>query len=223
MTQMSNVPELETALARARQKRAEEADALAAPHSGGMDAYFAADEAVLMVERALAAARGEAHAVPIDFPARWSAGAPLPHLLRNDHRAILLFVVEQSDPVWDGTTVRIVGPATEADIAMVEFTQCVSAKLGMPNDEAFHGHPLAGRGLRVYGAFEVVFSPWIAELAAINAVHPRDDPASWAELRHFILGFHDSTFECVARGFRVETKRGSIADLLEEACRRLVA
>jgi hypothetical protein len=93
----------------------------------------------------------------------------------------------------------------------------------MPNDEAFHGHPLAGRGLRAYGAFEVVNSPWTAELAAINAVHYRDDPASWAQLSHFILGFHDSTFECVARAFRVATRRSSIAEALTEACRKLIA
>lgn len=223
MTQSASIPELEVALARAKQRRREAADALAGPLSGGgMEAYFAADEELLMVERALAAARREPHAVPIAFPVRWSAGAPLPHLLRSDNRTLLLFVVEEVDPNWDGKSARIVGPTTEREIAVVEFYQCASAKLGMPNDEAFHGHPLAGRGLRVYGAFEIVNSPWTAELAAINAVHSRDRPESWSELTHFLLGFHDSTFECVARGFHVETHRGTIADALVEACRRLV-
>ena len=223
MTASARIEALQAALAAAREQRTEAGLALLGPDAGGdIEAYRAADDVVLMTERALAAARGEAHAVPIAFPVRWSTGAPLPHLLINDHRAVLLFIVEDLDPDWDGTWVRIVGPTTEAEVAVVEFENCASAKLGMPNDEAFHGHPLTGRGLRAYGAFEVVDSAWIAELAAINAVHPGDRPESWSELTHFILGFHDSTFECVARAFRVETRRGTIADMLEEACRRLV-
>ena len=223
MMESATIRELESALASARERLREAGLALAGPYAeGAIEAYRAADDELLMVQRALAAARGEAHAVPIDFPVRWSSGAPLPHLLRSDNRTLLLFVLEDVDPGWDGSFPRIVGPTTERDIAVVEFDQCVSAKLGMPNDEAFHGHPLAGRGLRVYGAFEIVNSGWIAELAAINAVHPKDDPATWSGLTHFILGFHDSTFECVALRFRVETRRGSIADALTEACRRLV-
>jgi hypothetical protein len=224
MTQSATIRELEAALASATERRKEAGLALAGPYAeGAIEAWRAADDALLMVERALAAARGQAHAVPIAFPLRWSTGAPLPHLLRSDRRTLLLFVLEDVDPGWDGSFPRIVGPMTERDIAVVEFDQCVSAKLGMPNDEAFHGHPLAGRGLRVYGAFEVVNSAWTAELAAINAVHSKDDSATWSGQTHFILGFHDSTFECVARGFRVETRRGSIADALVEACRRLIA
>jgi hypothetical protein len=91
----------------------------------------------------------------------------------------------------------------------------------MPNDEAFHGHPLMGRGLHAYGAFRVVNSPWIAELASINAVHERDDPQLWSGLTHYLLGFHDSTFECFAAGFNVDVRRGSIVETLKELCGRL--
>lgn len=223
MTHEAAIGDLEAALADAQRRLDVAGRALIEPHSSlDREAYLAADEALLIAERALAAGRGEAHAVPIDFPVRWSTGAPLPHLVQNDHRTLLLFVAEDVDPSWDGSWVRIVGPKTEREIAVVEFERCASAKLGMPNDEAFGGHPLARRGLRAYGAFKVVNSPWIAELAAINAVHPRDDPDAWFKLTHFILGFHDSTFECVAHDFRLERRRGSIADVLGEACRRLV-
>ncbi|HEV2816553.1 MAG TPA: hypothetical protein VGW40_04955 [Allosphingosinicella sp.] len=223
MTHDAAIEELEAALAAAQRQLEEAGRALIAPHSSRQrEAYLAADEALLSAERALAAARGEAHAAPIAFPVRWSTGAPLPHLLQNDHRTLLLFVVEDVDPDWDGSWVRVVGPATEAEIALVEFEGCASAKLGMPNDEAFRGHPLIGRGLHAYGAFKVVHSAWIAELAAINSVHPMDRPETWSRLTHFILGFHDSTFECVARDFRLETRRGSIADALAQACRRMV-
>lgn len=35
----------------------------------------------------------------------------------------------------------------------------------------------------------------------MNAVHPRHSSANYDSLRHFIITFHDSTFECVARDF----------------------
>ena len=41
-------------------------------------------------ERALAAARNEAHAVPPEFPVQWDVGAPLPHpfIVETGHGAI---------------------------------------------------------------------------------------------------------------------------------------
>ena len=44
---------------------------------------------VLDLERQLAAAKGEPHAMPFDFPVRWDVGAPLPHLFANDYQALL--------------------------------------------------------------------------------------------------------------------------------------
>ncbi len=35
----------------------------------------------------------------------------------------------------------------------------------------------------------------------MNSVHPCHRPEGYAKLRHFVLAFHDSTFECVARGY----------------------
>lgn len=56
-----------------------------------MEKFTAARAAVLQAERNLAAAKGEQYAVPIEFPVSWDTGAPLPHLLQNDHRTILTF------------------------------------------------------------------------------------------------------------------------------------
>jgi hypothetical protein len=41
-------------------------------------------------------------------------------------------------------------------------------------------------------------SPWIAALERRNRVHRLHDPERFASRRHFILPFHDSTFECIA-------------------------
>ena len=81
---------------------------------------------------------------------------------------------------------------------------CVSAKLGDPNDEVFSGHPLQGKGLEAYAAQRVVNSRWLKEIETINSVHPQYRPAMWRDLQHFIFWFHDSTFECLARSFKVE-------------------
>ncbi|MCB1044718.1 MAG: hypothetical protein KDC35_17375 [Acidobacteria bacterium] len=65
-------------------------------------------------------------------------------------------------------------------------------------------------------------SPWIKELQAINSVHDRYNPAYWHELHHYILGFHDSTFECVARGFSVEKLELSFSEALTKATNRIL-
>lgn len=120
----------------------------------------------------------EPFAVPCDFPVKWDVGAPLPFLLCNDYRTFLTFYLNEPDPNWDGTYVTVVDPASSeaASLCLVTFNNCVSAKLGHPNDEAQHGHLLAGRGAEGYTAQIVRNSPWIGEVAKINSVHPNDDP-----------------------------------------------
>jgi len=41
----------------------------------------------------------------------------------------------------------------------------------------------------------------------MNAVHPRHSDAHFAALRHFVLTFHDATFECVAASYSVSKRR----------------
>ncbi|HEX8913437.1 MAG TPA: hypothetical protein VF796_13835 [Humisphaera sp.] len=217
--------DLETRLAAATERLSRAAAALAPKHKGGeWEEYRAAYAAVLPLERAVAAAKGEPYADPVNFPVRWCTGAPMPHLLVNDGRALLAFLVERDDPAWDGTYVTLRSPADGAaePLALVAFEGCVSAKLGAPNDEVFRGHPLSGRGLDPYTAQEVRNSPWLAELERINSVHHCYDHKRWAGLHHYVFWFHDTTFECVARSFEVELLEASFADVLALACRRLV-
>jgi hypothetical protein len=200
--------------------------ALAPKHKGGeMEEYFSAHNALLEAERALASKQGEPYAVPVEFPVQWDTGAPLPHVLMNDHKTLLLFLLNESDPAWDGSYVNIVSPNTSEpeSLALVEFMACHSAKLGSPNDEVNQGHPLHGKGYQGYSALRVINSPWIKELQAINSVHRQYDPSRWGGLSHYILGFHDTTFECVARSFSVEKIRMSFPEALAFATRRLTA
>ena len=206
----------------AQRLKAARGTAHAALKSADLHAYWAAQEQVLRLERETAAAKGEEYAEPFGFPVEWDVGAPMPHLLVNDHGALLAFHVRNVDPNWDGTTVAVAGTSGPEPIALVEFEWCTAAKLGDPNDEVFHGHPLHGRGLEGYTAQVVRNSRWIAELERINSVHACYRPERWRDLNHYVFWFHDSTFECVARSYKVETRVGTMDDVLAEMCRRVL-
>jgi hypothetical protein len=146
-----------------------------------------------------------------DVP-RSSVGAPNPMVLAGEHDVMLSFCLEDTSNGWDGTSVRIVGIDTEGEaVAVVRFKRCSAHMLGPPNDEAFGGHPLAARGLRPYGAFEIKDSSWIRRLEKMNAVHRYHDKSRFMrDKKHFVFSFHDTTFECVAEGFTVEVFTGSV-------------
>jgi hypothetical protein len=219
------IDDLESALRQAKARQSKAIAALAPKHRAGeVEEFNAARTAVLQAERNLAAAKGEEYAVPIEFPVRWDTGAPLPYLLQNDYRTFLALFLHTVDPNWDGTYVNVRNPSSELSekLALVEFERCVCTKMGTPNDEVLHGHPLYGKGLAGYEAMAVENSNWLKELEKINSVHEAYNPESWRGLKHYILPFHDSTFECVARGFKVETFLLPVSDLLSDVCKRLV-
>lgn len=108
-------------------------------------------------------------------------GAPEPVVLAEDGNVVLSY---RSEP-----------EATK--IAFVKFTGCQWHSFGPPNDETLASHPLYSRGVGYYGFYEVVASSLIREMERRNS-HPRRDAKSASGLRHFILTFHDNTFECAA-------------------------
>src|SRR6185503_4547771 len=115
--------------------------------------------------------------VELDGMPQSSVGAPLPVVLSDEFRALLVYIVQDTAPDWDGTSVRIVDPGTPGEpLALVEFNGYWSYMFGGPNDEAFHGHPLATRGLHPYGAFQIENSSWIRQLEKMNSVHPSHKP-----------------------------------------------
>jgi len=160
--------------------------------------------------------------VELDETPQSAVGAPLPVVLSDEHTLLLAYIVEASTPVWDGTSVRIVGPDTfDERLALVEFSRYHSFMFGSPNDEAFAGHPLASRGLHPYAAFEVQNSSWVRQLEQMNSVHPSHRAERFQRLKHFVFAFHDSTFECIAEGYAISDHQGSLQLLLPEMQRRL--
>jgi len=149
-------------------------------------------------------------------------GAPLPFIISNDLDLVLLYVVSKKDPNWDGIYVNVVTSINkDLPIAIVNFLSPHAHIFGPPNDETFAGHPLAERGLKPYSVSEVIDSSWIRKLGRMNSVHLMHNPESFEELRHFVFAFHDTTFECVAKSFKVDIFRGSIRSAVESAMKLL--
>lgn len=172
---------------------------IATQGNAALEACFNTHNLLMQAERELAAHLGIAHAIPAEFEKawQWDLGSPCPTLIQTDHTVALVYLLGSSG--IEGNLV-----------ATIEFKSCVSAKLGSPNDEVNAGHPLFGKGFEGYTALRVVNSPWIDELKSINSVHDFYDPNYWVDLHHFVFGFHDSTFECVARSFEVTTAHSDI-------------
>jgi hypothetical protein len=223
---MDDIHDLEHRLKTAAERLQRAIAALAPKHKGGeLEEYRAADREVLLLERQLAAAKGEEYAEPCNFPLKWDTGAPMPHLMVSDNRALLAFLLSEPDPAWDGSYVISKSPSNEEaePLGLVEFDFCTSAKLGAPNDEVFRGHPLYGKGLEPYTAQRVVNSRWVQEIDKINSVHHLYRPERGRDRTHFIFWFHDSTFECVARSYKVETHQISMKELLGLMVERLIS
>jgi len=145
-----------------------------------------------------------------------SVGAPLPRIVADEHMCLVGFYLEDRDPNWDGSSVRVIDAATSDEpVAVVTFPRFWATMFGPPNDEAFAGHPLRNRGLRPYGAYEVLDSSWIHQLERMNSVHPHHRRERFLELRHFILSFHDSTFECVAPRYEITQHAGPLDRVTE--------
>lgn len=84
-------------------------------------------------------------------------------------------------------------------IAVLRFSVVLHFRMGHPNDEALHGHPLYKHGLGPYGFFRVLHSPLITEIEARNAVHRQHRPGMYSKFNHWIATFHDETLEVVSR------------------------
>ncbi len=157
-----------------------------------------------------------------DFP-QCSIGAPLPSVISTEHETVLLFLLDDVSEDWDGTSTRIVSlSSADEPLAMVTFHKCYAHMFGPPNEEAYMGHPLAGRGFRPFGAFRIENSSWLRRVESMNSAHRNHSPARFAALTHFIATFHDSTFECIASSYTVEVMQAPPKQALLRIVERMV-
>ena len=134
-----------------------------------------------------------------DFPPM-ETGDPCPSVMSDQSRCVLGYGLRQNVD-WNTTKVEEMEPQR---VAVVQFNGYVSHIFGTPNEEVISGHPLRGRGLNQYGFFEVENSSWLRAMEKVNSVHERHDKEKFmSAFRHFIITFHDSTFECIARDYDI--------------------
>lgn len=124
------------------------------------------------------------------------------------------------------------GYCEDLGTAVIEFKRCRRTQFGGPNDEALPEHPLYGKGLEDfgYGIGEVLNSKWAQEVlerakkSAKRIWGDRFERAfehhKWSS-RHFIVSFHDSTFECLADDFVVTVHREPFDEVLSGIHKRL--
>lgn len=160
--------------------------------------------------------------IEVDAP-QSSVGAPLPVVVASESGLLLAYLAEVSDPEWDGTSVRVVDAQANEPVVRVDFDSPKAHFFGPPNDEAFSGHPLAARGLHPYGVFRIEQSSWIRKLERMNRVHPHHNAERFDELLHFVFAFHDSTFECLARGFNTQVVSGPLSAVARDMARLATA
>lgn len=145
--------------------------------------------------------------VSLDTLPLHSPGSPAPLVLANDTGVVVAYEV---------------APGGEETV-IVRFVHPRAHTFGPPNDESLAGHPLANRGLKPYGIFEVIGSSWIRSLERANRIHPRHDPRPFARLRHFVFTFHDNTFECVAEAVEIVERLPNDAEAAATVAHKAVA
>jgi hypothetical protein len=168
-------------------------------------------------------AKNQETAVVLDYPYPWDTGAPLPHVISDGQRTILIYYINEHNPKWDPASMKIIDLQTgHGDItALAEFTNCYNYKFGGINDEVINGHPLHEHGLEAYEAHVIINSEWLKNQEKINSVHTNYSHNLWETRKHFIFTFHDEMFECIADGYKVEIFKGRIRSVFSEATKRL--
>ena len=134
----------------------------------------------------------------------------MPFVIGGEYTLTLFYLLDDTQEDWDGTSVRVVGLDSDEPWCAITFRQCYASFFGPPNDEALEGHPLYSRGLQYYSVHKIKNSSWVRLLEKQNRVHEHHSASHFEKLKHYVFTFHDSTFECIARGYTIEVGSGSI-------------
>lgn len=131
-------------------------------------------------------------------------GAPSPRVYGDESRVRVAYLLQNPEALAAYRAHDIdTYLATKSRCALSTFSHVLTHRFGWPNVDVLNAHPLYSRGLRSYGMYEVKQSSWIRQLEEANSIHPmhRKHPSWLDKYRHFIITFHDNTFECIAREF----------------------
>ena len=137
---------------------------------------------------------------------------PLPVIVSTEMTVGLAYRVERRPTAANS------GP--RGIVALVTFFEPCACLFGAPNQDGLAAHPLAARGLRSHGAFAVTNSSGVRELKRLEGVSGRR-PERFQMLRHIVLTFQDSTFECAAAAFEFDLAEGSLSSVMSELLHRV--
>jgi hypothetical protein len=161
--------------------------------------YFELEQEVLRLERAVADQRGEPHAVEM----------PLGDVLNGTPL--------MSAVIGDASSCALVFATNAHGYAVLQFRLTVGYKLTGVGDEIIRGHALTGRGLDPWCGFVVKNSPWLAELEAVDRIHPQHHPENWRKKQHYLLSFKDRMFEAIAQDVHVVGVFATEEDAIQQA------
>jgi len=126
-------------------------------------------------------------------------GAPEPLILCDEHKLSLLYYYEKDA---NDNSVQKDLPSernkNDTGVAVVSFKNVFIHKFGFPNDEALNAHPYYSLGLTSYSMFELHQSDWVDRIVKLVAVNGH------RSLKHYIITFKDSTFECIAKDVAID-------------------
>ncbi len=153
---------------------------------------------------------GSEQIIELDLGCRPEAAVSGGLLVSSEYSTFLTFNAVR--PTGDGSSMESAGHA------VVEFPLCTITKFGYPNDEARWGIPRYQA--TSYGIYEVKNSEWIPEIVRLNRYHFPDTPDDTTS-RHFLIAFHDSTFECLADDIKIELTTEPYEQVFERISARL--
>jgi hypothetical protein len=142
---------------------------------------------ILELERAIAKEEGAAYLDEIDIPVERESFQDCPFVIADCFNCFLVLKTKS----------RL--------FALVAFRRVGGYRVLALGDDDADEHPLAGKGLRPYGTFEVMNSGWSQE---INAVRDKREqyPATTRRItanHHYFFYFKARTFEVLAESFEV--------------------
>lgn len=147
-------------------------------------------------------------------------GSPSPRVLSSDYTLKLFFYYNKDKSLTIGDT-QMRDTIRDQGVAIIEFKQYLNYKFGLPGNEILSGHPYYKLGLQPYNGFIIDQSSWIDELIKLNSVHPYHNAKQFDNYKHYIFSFHDSTFECIAKDYRVEYVEISLFDAMQSSLEKM--
>lgn len=142
-------------------------------------------------------------------------GAPSPFFVGREHSVVIGYFISKHDPRWEERYTTIWTDSDEKVIeecnAIVRFDEVIAHYFGKPSEETIPGHPLYDCGLERFTAYEVIESSWIKAQKKMDSVSPGHGRANFNLYRHYFIGFHDSSVECIAKSATVKIQFGDIS------------